>query len=90
MREQSESILGCIFDRATLRSPSTESLFLPFVLMAVIAEKAVSQMWVDAKGIKIIPAMRESSPYSLSRDSQQSVRGMLLNLICSDRSLVKS
>ena len=30
-------------DRATLRSPSTESLFLPFVLIAVIAEKAVSQ-----------------------------------------------
>ena len=43
MREQSKSILGCIFDRATLRSPSTESLFLPFVLIAVIAEKAVSQ-----------------------------------------------
>ena len=83
MREQSKSILGCIFDRATLRSPSTESLFLAFVLIAVIAERAVSQMWVDAKGTKIIPAMRESSSYSLSTDSQKSVRGMLLNLVCS-------
>ena len=43
IREQSKSIHGCIFNTAILRSPSTKSPFLPFDLIAVMADKAASR-----------------------------------------------
>lgn len=77
---QSLSILGVIGDRQTLKSSSTLSHDLYFVIIAIMAEKDVSQRYVDGKGSNILMAWRASSLYSFSTVGQNSAWPYWLNL----------